>query len=69
MKTLISELVIQELIKNHEVTLNTLYEILSKDPRVRMEPKILKHRIRAKLYSLENNGKVVKVGRATFSWG
>lgn len=56
----------RELNKKQNVTLSNLYETISKDPRVETNSAILKHRIRARLYSLENSGKVTKVSRATF---
>lgn len=67
MVTLVTQLILRELDKKQEVTLDHLFNIISRYPQIKLERSVLKHRIRANLYSLEHSKKVKRVDRATFS--
>lgn len=67
MITLMTKLMLDELDKKKKVTLDQIYIVISNHPEIKIERRVLKHRIRARLYSLEHSKKIKRVGRVTFA--
>lgn len=49
-----------------ELTLNELYEILSKNSKFTLSEGKLKHRIRSSIYSLKKNGEITRIKNSTY---
>ena len=56
-----------EFMQNKTLTLEELYDTLSKNPEVSLEGTVLKHRIRSAIYGLKQANKVDLVSKATYS--
>ena len=55
--------IVRKVFENGEpIALTEIYEIISKDPDVKVEPVNLKHRVRSAIYSLQQSKEVVRVG-------
>ena len=61
-----SQRVRSEFEKGEELTLDELYEILSKNPLLKVDPSKLKHRIRSTIYSLQKANEIVRLRDATY---
>ncbi|HZS74813.1 MAG TPA: hypothetical protein VFA69_09975 [Candidatus Nitrosotalea sp.] len=60
------QLVRNEFEEGEPVTLNQLYEILSKNPEVKIRPDVLGHRIRSAIYALHKSNKIMRVSDSTY---
>jgi len=59
--------IVRKAFENGEpITLTELYDIISKNPDVKVEPANLKHRIRSAIYSLQKSKEVVRIGGTTY---
>lgn len=55
--------IVRKVFENGEpIALTKIYEIISKNPDVKVEPANLKHRVRSAIYSLQQSKEVVRVG-------
>lgn len=66
MVTLLSKIVRDEFDKNSKVTLDHLYNVLSKNPTIQLNPADLKHRVRAIIYSLKKSNRIKRISPSTY---
>lgn len=52
--------------ENEQVTLDELYDILSKNPKFTLSKEKMRHRIRSSIYTLKKNEEVMRIKNSTY---
>lgn len=62
----IADIIRSEFNKKNTLTLSELYEIVSKNPNLNIDPSKIKHRIRSTIYSLQQSNEIARIERNTY---